>query len=66
MKKYSRKGLKERNDCRQTGNAYTTVSSKSVSSRKQIPLITGRLKCTERFKDENLAQIFTDYWNLGQ
>ena len=50
MKKYSRKGRKERKDCRQTGKAYTTVSGKSVQSRKQIPLTTCRLKALRASK----------------
>ncbi|XP_066968472.1 uncharacterized protein [Macrobrachium rosenbergii] len=65
MKRYSRRARRERKECRQTGKSYTTASGKLVSARKQSPLKQCRLKCSERFNDEDLQILFIEYWNLG-
>ena len=65
MKRYSRRGRRERKVCRQTGKSYTTASGKLVPARKQSPLMPCRLKCSERFNDEDLLKIFIEYWDLG-
>ena len=58
IKKYSRKGRKERTDCRQTGKAYTTVSgiSSLKKTNKSVPSTNlGSVSSRRRYLESLIA-----------
>lgn len=56
---------KEKQRLRNLGKAYKTFTAKSVPARQFNPLTLCRMKCKDRFHENDLKELFMEYWGLG-
>lgn len=54
-----------RTKLRNSGQSYTTAKGIHIPQREMRDLNTCRLKCSERFTNDERKKYFEHYWNLG-
>lgn len=65
QKKRTRKERQINKELRNKGQSYVSEKGKKIKARKMLPLKPCRMKCLERFLEENRQKCFDDYWAIG-
>lgn len=62
---YTREKRRNRKRRRNTGQAYLTATGKERGARVMKKLPNCRMKCSQRIPENIRAEIFKEYWSLG-
>ncbi|KAJ4437855.1 hypothetical protein ANN_13794 [Periplaneta americana] len=65
QKKRTRKDKQINKELRNKGKSYVSEKGKEVKARDMLPLKPCRMKCLEKFIEEDSQKCFEEYWAIG-
>ncbi|KAJ4446316.1 hypothetical protein ANN_13011 [Periplaneta americana] len=65
QKKRTRKERQINKELRNKGKSYVSEKGKEMKAREMLPLKSYRVKCLEKFMEEDRHKCFEEYWTIG-